>query len=189
VQCGYKVSEHKKIKNIINGDLKSFEVIFKQYYAPLVRYGFTILKNTEESEDVVQQVFVTLWQKIEEIEFTISIKSYLYKMVHNHCLNKLKHEQIKQKHATEVLHIQHSLSYQEHPKNELLKQIDLALESLPEQCGRIFKMSRYDGMKYQEIANELGLSIKTIENQMGKALKIMREKLKDFLPLFIILFL
>jgi RNA polymerase sigma-70 factor (family 1) len=189
VQCGYKVSEHKTIENICNGDLKSFEVIFKLYYAPLVRYGFTILKDTEESEDVVQQVFVTLWQKIDEIEFTISIKSYLYKMVHNHCLNKLKHEQIKQRHANEVLQVQHTTSYQEHGKSELLKQIEIALETLPEQCGRIFRMSRYDGMKYQEIANELGLSIKTIENQMGKALKIMREKLKDYLPLFIILFL
>ena len=164
-------------------------MIFKQHYAPLVRYCNTIVKDMDEAEDIVQQVFVTLWQKMDDIEITTSIKSYLYKMVHNKGLNRLKHEAVKQKHVAEVVSFQSLATQNELGTNELINQIDLALNSLPEQCGRIFKMSRYDGMKYQEIADELQLSIKTIENQMGKALKIMREKLKDYLPLFIILFL
>ncbi|MNE62777.1 RNA polymerase sigma factor [compost metagenome] len=72
--------------------------------------------------------------------------------------------------------------------NELNERIQLAVENMPEQCGRIFKMSRFEQLRYQEIADQLGLSVKTVENQMGKALKIVREELKDYLPLLILFF-
>jgi RNA polymerase sigma-70 factor (ECF subfamily) len=76
--------------------------------------------------------------------------------------------------------------YEKLEQKELRKRLDAAIDLLPEQCGKIFKMSRYEHLKYQEIAEQLGLSIKTVENQMGKALKILRQQLKEYLPLLII---
>lgn len=163
-----------------------FELIFKELYKPLVRYCCTIITDRQDAEDIVQHVFVALWQKVESIEINTSIKSYLYKMVHNTSLNRLKHNQVKLKYQ-ELANTSHlNIVYQENEGTELKKQIELSLEKLPEQCRKIFMMSRFEGLKYQQIADTLGLSIKTIENQMGKALKIMRENLKDYITIFIL---
>jgi RNA polymerase sigma-70 factor (ECF subfamily) len=170
------------------GNERVFEHLFKQHYASLCRYADSIVKDLDDAEEIVQTVFVTIWEKRLNIDIVQSLKSYLYRAVHNHCLNRLKHNKIKEVHQEYVGYFgeQHYEAVTEVvERNELEVKIKEAIEKLPEQCKIIFKLSRFEELKYQEIADKMGLSIKTIENQIGKALKIMRVELSDFLPIII----
>ncbi len=175
---------------VVTGDLNTFEMVFRDYYKPLVRYGNTFLKDSDEAEDIVQQVFVSFWEKRAQLDIHTSIRAILYKAVQNACLNKIKHQKVRNSYAEEL---KATTVYEDSSDpvqvTELNERIRLAMKNMPEQCGRIFKMSRFEQLRYQEIADQLGLSVKTVENQMGKALKIVREELKDYLPLLILFFI
>ena len=184
------VKDKQLMTQVVTGDLNAFEMVFRDYYKPLVRYGNTFLRDTDETEDVVQQVFVSLWEKRTQLDIHTSIRAVLYKAVQNACLNRIKHQKVRSAYAEE----QKLTQQNEHSSNplqvdELNQRILVAIGNMPEQCGRIFKMSRFEQLRYQEIADQLGLSVKTVENQMGKALKIVREELKDYLPLLILFFI
>lgn len=175
---------------IRNGDEKAFELMFKSHYRSLCNFACSFLGDMDEAEEIVQQVFYTLWAKREGIDVTSTLKSYLFKAVHNSSLNKIKQGKVRQMHAE---HVKHTESEESHSTTQILqgkeleKIINAAIDELPEQCCIVFRMSRFGNMKYQEIADELGISVKTVENHMGKALKLMREKLKDYLHLLILL--
>jgi len=109
--------------------------------------------------------------------------------VRNACLNVIKHEKIKQKYAGEEIASaarSHDSVTNFMASNELEYRIKMALEELPEQCRIVFKLSRFEELKYAEIAEQLNISVKTVENHMGKALRIMREQLKDYLPIILV---
>ena len=171
------------------GDVTAFEMLFRTYYQPLCHYAYSFLQDKEDAEEIVQSTFLMVWEKRDTLAIRTSVKPYLYAMVRNACLNVLKHEKIKQKHAGEELAVADrscdSVS-QIVASNELEYKIKAALEALPEQCRTVFKLSRFEELKYAEIAEQLNISVKTVENHMGKALKIMREQLKDYLPLIIV---
>lgn len=177
------------IEQFRSGNTEAFESIFHAYYKALVAYARTLLKDADDAEDIVQQVFIAAWEKRSVTEIHTSLRALLYKSVHNACLNRLKQQQVRSGYAKEViqLHREQDTTEDRLQQKELQKKIDDALEQLPEQCAKIFKMSRFEQLKYQEIADRLSLSVKTIENQMGKALKIMREQLKDYLPLLVMI--
>ena len=172
------------------GDITAFEMLFRTYYQSLCNYAYTFIQDRDDAEEVVQSTFLSVWEKRETLEIHTAVKPYLYAMVRNACLNLLKHEKIKQKHASEALALAdptyESVAQTVH-SSELEDQIHKAMEKLPEQCRLVFKLSRFEELKYAEIAEQLDISIKTVENQMGKALRITREQLKDYLPLLIIL--
>jgi RNA polymerase sigma-70 factor (ECF subfamily) len=145
------------------------------------------LKDTDESEEIVQLVFVQLWEKREKIQISSSLKSYLYKSVYHSALNSLKHQKIKEEYVhMKQSEIQESELQSEQSLKELETRIEKALNTLPEQCKLIFSMSRFEELKYREIADILNISIKTVENQMGKALRLMRHNLSDFLTLLLL---
>jgi RNA polymerase sigma-70 factor (ECF subfamily) len=172
------------------GDITAFEMLFRTYYQPLCNYAYTFVQNRDEAEEIVQSTFLSVWEKRENLEIRTAVKPYLYAMVRNACLNVLKHEKIKQQHAAVELAVAEK-SVESVTRtvmaSELETKIYEAMEKLPQQCRLIFKLSRFEELKYSEIAEQLDLSVKTVENQMGKALKIMREQLKDYLPLLIVL--
>ena len=173
---------------LVIADEHAFKLVFENLYDALVRYAFTFLKDSDEAEDIVQLQFVKLWEKRAELTIHTSVKAFMYSAIYNACINKLKQQQVRQSYAKEVqLYATNSSSADELQHKELEQKIEQALQVLPEQCAKIFKMSRFEHLKYKEIADELNLSIKTIENQMGKALKILREQLKDYLPLLVLL--
>ena len=172
------------------GDITAFEMLFRTYYQPLCQYAFTFLRDKEDAEEIVQSTFLMVWEKRETLSIRTSVKPYLYAMVRNACLNVIKHQKIKQKHAGEEIALadrSHDAVAQTVASNELEHRINMAVEELPEQCRMVFKLSRFEELKYAEIAAQLNISIKTVENQMGKALKIMREQLKDYLPLIMVI--
>lgn len=169
-------------------DIKEFEQFFQAYYTPVLHYCVTIVNDINDAKDIVQKVFVSVWQKSSEINIHTSARAYLYKMVYNASLDYLKHEKIKQRHRKEALATDNSGSfYDKTVQNELEIKVKHAIAALPEQCQKIFSMSRFENLKYREIAVLLNISEKTVENQMGKALKLLKEMLKEYLPLLILI--
>jgi RNA polymerase sigma-70 factor (ECF subfamily) len=170
----------------------AFERIFKTHFKALHCYAFTFVKDRAAAEDLVQATFCRLWEKSGDLEIHHSVTAYLYRAVYHECLNYLKHRKV------EAVHEQHSKHFAErHTENalertglrELEGRLASALAELPEGCRTVFQMSRFESLKYREIADQLGISVKTVENQMGKALRVLRLKLADFLPLLMIFLL
>lgn len=162
----------------------NFEELFRTHFNALHAYAFTILKDTHQAEEIVQQVFCRIWEKREDLSIHTSAKAYLYRSVYHDSLNYLKHKKVMSQYASYAL--RQGEKNADAPTEKLLAhelgtKIREAMEDLPEQCRTIFQMSRFEHMKYQEIADAMGLSVKTIENQMGKALRIMRARLADYL--------
>lgn len=163
-----------------------FEQLFKTCYKPLLAYATIILKDEDDAEEIVQQLFFRCWERRELLAATTSVKAWLYKCVYHDSLNFLKHLKVKDKYRAYAIYQQQDVVAgpgSAMAVNELQQHIHLALNDLPEQCRTIFQMSRFEELKYREIANELNISVKTVENQMSKALRIMRVKLVDFLLL------
>ena len=183
------LSEKEVLETIQSGNESAFEMIFKAYYQPLCRYAYSFLEDKEDAEEVVQSAFITVWEKRKSIDIQTSLKSYLYRMVRNGCLNVIKHEKVKQQHVAHelaVTEVSYDAVSQKVYATELETKITESMKALPEQCRLVFQLSRFEELKYQEIADQLQISVKTVENHMGKALKIMREQLKEYLPLLLI---
>ncbi|HVW59616.1 MAG TPA: RNA polymerase sigma-70 factor [Puia sp.] len=173
-------------------DETGFEHVFKHYFKNLHRYALTIIQDHDQAEDIVQNVFYKLWDKIEALHFPDSLAAYLYRAVYNESLNHLKHKKVRRTYQT---HITHSMKDQTDGAQrkvmfrELERRLQTAINELPEQCRTIFQMSRFEELRYLDIAEKLGISVKTVENQMGKALKQLRVKLLDYLPLILLILL
>jgi len=172
------------IRLIRTGDETAFEKLFRLYYERLCRYADQFLKDSSLAEELVQDLFVTIWENKVNLNLQVGIKPYLYRAVHNRCLNSIKHEQVKKNYSNSFkANGSAGVHQNEQPleAKELTKRIGNAIEKLPEECRKVFRLSRFEEFSYKEIADYLGISVKTVENQMGKALKIMRRELADYL--------
>lgn len=160
-------------------------------YAPLCLYGMTFLKDKDQVEELVQDVFVKLWEKRDQLQIQTSLKSYLYTSVKNSILNYIKSQKVRSSYANEMQQQEEPtyLSVDDFENIELQNRIENLVNAMPTERLKVFKLSRYEGLKYKEIAQKLGISIKTVENQMGKALKYLRENLADVIVLFVSYFL
>jgi RNA polymerase sigma-70 factor (ECF subfamily) len=165
-------------------DQSTFEKIFKDYFLSLCAFATKYTKDQDEAKDIVHQVFTNIWEKRTSIHFDQSIRSYLYTSVHNRCLNfirdknKFIKDELPQTDAALIIYIDQSDFVE---AEELRNEIYAAMADLPEGSRKIFKMSRFEGKKYREIAEELDISVKTVETQMSKALKHMKEKLIKYI--------
>lgn len=179
-----------QLHSIRSGDEQVFEKLFKDQYPILCGYARKYLDDVDQAEEIVQEMFFNFWQKREKMEINISIEAYLFRSVRNSCLNYLKHLKIREEYRMATNHEIRAKEQQVHDNVvtlELQERIDQVIDQLPPERKRIFKMSRYEELKYKEIAEKLNLSIKTVEAQMGKALKHLRLHLSDYLSVFIIL--
>ena len=178
-------SEHTVISLIKEGNEQAFEKIFREYFKSLHAYAYTFMKDDEQAEEIVQNVFCRIWEKRVLLKTDGSLKAYLYRAVHNESLNYLKHQ--KTRTAFRVLHQDEEHTSPEASDKLMVAELDghirKALQELPLQCRIIFQLSRFENLKYQQIADQLNISVKTVENQMGKALKVLRLKLAEFLPI------
>ena len=150
------------------------------------------VKEQVIAEDIVQDLFVRLWVKNDKIEINSSLKSYFFTAVKNRCFDHIKHQKVVSKSIQEIksqVSENNNKTDQWFTESELQSIIDSSLEKLPPRCREIFQLSRFEGLKNQEIADKLGLSKRTVELQISNALKALRTDLKPYLPVFIISFL
>lgn len=175
-------------------DLTNFEQLFRDLQPRLYAYCCKYIDDIELAKDIVQECFINLWENYESV--VVSYEYYLFKAVHNRCLSHFRSERVHSEYEATVkmkikeIEIHPELPY---PLTELyVKEVNALLQqsvsSLPEKCRLIFMMSRYQGMKNQEIADILGISVRTVDTQIYNALKILKVNLKDYLPVLLLLF-
>lgn len=177
----------QQFAQVKRGDLAAYEVLFKKYFKELYRFAYTYIRDSTISEEMAQEVFLYVWEKRDKIEIQTTLKTYLYSAVKNKCLNYIKLELPKHRATGDVSEVMLSVSTEikDEKENEYIKKnIKKAVDQLPTKCRQIFMLSRNAGMTYEEIAEELGLSKKTVENQMGIALKKLRESLAAVYDLY-----
>ncbi|MDA3944278.1 MAG: RNA polymerase sigma-70 factor [Bacteroidetes bacterium] len=181
----------KWIEGLKAGSRKDFDEIFRRYYAELVNFCMRYVVDQDMASEIVQDMFVKLWIRRDDLLVNSSLKSYLYRATQNHALNYLNQQKIQDKYKSYIGF--QTLNGVESPldklqESDLEKEIKRAVLDLPEKRRMVFEMSRHDGLKNKQIAEKLNISVKTVENQMTKALEQLRKSLKQFLPL-VLLFL
>lgn len=171
------------IHKIKKGDIKAFEKIFKQYYSPLCLYATSLTGRMDAAEEIVQELFYTIWKEKEHMQLLHSLKNYLYTAVRNQSFQYLSHLSVRERYRESVIATddQKTVSPQEQLEyQELQELVDRTLQRLPERRQQIFRMHRLDGMKYTEIASALSLSVKTIEIEISKTLKELKKEIINY---------
>ena len=179
---------------------ENFDSIYINNFSRLFLFAKEYVLFDEEAENIVQDIFLMLWDKREALRVDVSLTAYLFTLVKNKCIDFLRHQMVEQMYSENVKHeyneelnvklfalesFDHNFSSEEDIETLLRNAID----KLPERCRLIFIKSRIEGKKYKEIAEELNLSVNTVEGQISIALKKLREELKDYLPLLLFLFI
>lgn len=168
---------------------EEYHILFKTHYNSMCNYAFAIVKSHEDAEDIVQGVFVDFWNKEDKDEISAQFENYLIRSVKFKCIDFHRKQVVKRKYEAEAIHEQSHFDEEDNQENPALKDlINLSIGQLPEKTQEVFRLSKLEGMSYKEIADQLGISPKTVENQMGRAFKMLREKLKDYKDLLILLF-
>lgn len=178
--------------NIKKLDKATFEKLFREYFIPLTAFVKKYVGDIDTAKEIVHDVFVNLWSKRDSIDIEKSVKSYLYTSGYNRSLNYIRDsKKFDSNVKSEDISIQGSeWNFDNNIEAlELEGKINQILALLPEKCKQIFLMSRFEGLKYGEIAEKLDISVKTVEAQMSKALKVLRENLKEYLTILIIFLL
>jgi RNA polymerase sigma-70 factor (ECF subfamily) len=171
-------------KKIQDGDIREFERLFVKYYKPLCEYAEKILKDMDSAEDIVQEFFFNFWKNRSTLSLKFSLNAYLYHSIRNNALHHLEHLAIRATYVQEVVSgikdLVEDNNQDEIEMQELNKVIAVTLQQMPERCSKVFRMNRFEGKKYREIAEILSISIKTVEADMGKALHAFRKTLKEY---------
>ncbi len=171
------------INGLIAGDQTSYKSLFDRYYQWLCNYLYKLSNDSSLAEDLVQNVFLKIWEKRDSLQINTSLKNYLFKSCHNEFLMHLR-KQKKEYDTLDVIKMEVLLEMNsEEAENELeQKWVDLekSIDKLPKKCKEVFKLSRFDQKKHKEIASILGISTKTVEVHISKALRFLKTNISSF---------
>lgn len=176
----HQPEEKELFEKVKNDDVKAFEALFHHYYGFLCAYAFKYTNNHHAAEEIVQDLFVEIWEKRAQLTIRTSLKSYLFQSVRNRCLNLFQHQKTRTTFAEKFRSEFNPVSDEEFVEINLADKIEKAIDSLPEKRREVFRLSREEGLKYREIAQKLNLSIKTVETHMALAIAALRDKLKKY---------
>lgn len=187
----FRVEENSLVQRMRTGDDSAFSVIFKTYYIDLVLFASTFIRDRLEAEEIVQDIFIRLWENRESVIITSSLRSFLLKSVQNKCIDSIRHLKIVDGYQAKLKN--HPLLLENDTEkyvlySELEDDLRKALEKLPGDISKIFLLNRFEGLTYPEIATRLNLSVRMVEIRMGKALAVLKQYLKDYLITIIVLF-
>ena len=172
--------EQLLLEKLAESDPNAFSYFFELYYKDLVMFAFTFTKDSDDAEEAVQEVFVRLWEKRRELSLHGSLKSYLLKSVQNYCLDEIRRRNVREQFAGEMdiqsLCVNDTEDYILY--TDLLNRLDQLLAQMPDEVALTFRLNRFDGMKYQEIAQQLNVSVRTVESRISKALWILHQALR-----------
>ena len=185
------------LQKIISGDESSFEKIYLYYYRRLKYFSMQYISDSEACCNIIQDVFTELWDKRQTLHIDTNLHAWLFTVTKNKSLKMISQLKSRHNYDNYIKYRELDINYKSLDAfdtsdivfEELQIQIKATLEKLSPACRRVFEMSRFEDKKNREIAEELNLSIKTIEAQISKALRSLKTDLKDYLPLFYILFL
>ena len=176
-----KISEKHMIKGIRAGKESTYALLFDHFYRPLSVFASTYINDLDAAKEIVQDLFVYIFENRKSLVITTSLKSYLFQSVRNRCMNHIKHLQVERRHHHQIAFDQESFEdlHAKIAETELEHRIFQIASEMPPKCQEIFRMSRVNGIKNKEIADQLNISIRTVETQISNALKALREKLGD----------
>lgn len=179
------------LEKLKNDDQSAYTIIFTRYYQDMVRFSFGLTRDQDASEEIVQEVFLKLWENRNSLVIHNSLKSFLLKTVQNRSIDSLRHVSITNKYASIVL--DHPILSENDTENyilhsELEANFNHAMAKIPAQLAEAYRLSRIENHNYQEIAKELDVSVRTVEVRISTALGLLRKELKDFLVLLLMLF-
>ncbi len=157
---------------------KEFERYFKRFYTPIGMYVMRFCENADETEDIVQETFSTVWKRFANEEFPENLKSYLYRVAHNITIDHLRHRNSQDSIISLEEMGEMDVTEEAIDTSERDARLWIAISKLPERCRQVFLMSKRDGLSHAEIAYELNISMKTVENQITKAFKLLRDYLE-----------
>jgi len=177
------------IRLLKEGNEEAFEEVYREYYRGLCAFASQYVPAVEECEEIVQDVMMWLWENRSVLLPEMSVKSLLFTIVKNKCLNSISHHQIKQR-VHESLYAKFEDQFEDpdlYVESELMASLDKAIHGLPEDYRKAFTMNRFENLTYNEIAEKMNVSSKTIAYRISQALKLLREDLKEYLPLLVFL--
>ena len=166
-------------KKIKDGNVRAFETLFRSYYEPLCRYAYQWVEEMDTAEEIVQDLFYILWKERQNLQIFTSVNGYLYRSIKNKSLQHIEKERVRNDYRNTYVgnpEIETYTPQEELEYKELEQQIAEALYRLPERRQQIFRMNRMEGKKYNEIAQELHISVKTVEAEISKTLRELRNK-------------
>ncbi len=180
------------IEGLRQRDKVVFDYLFNYYYSSLCAFSMQYLKDQNTTEDLVQDFFVSLWMEASDLKICSSLRSYFFTGVKNRCLDIKKHQKVTEKYRTYMLFSaegQDNSTDHYFAESELRQAIEKSLRKLPSRCREIFELSRLKGLENHEIAEQLGISKRTVELQISNALKCLRKELIEFLPIWLMVWL
>lgn len=185
------LDEKQLLQEVLQGNATAYKDVYRLYYNDLCRYTRKYFPVREDAEEIVQDTLVRIWENRDRLTHINNLRTYLFTSVKNSCLNRIEHLRVVQKHADTValeikaLELGADDDYYENQslvEREILK----AIEDLPEQCGKVFKMKYIDGMKAKDIADEVNLSQRTVETHVFNGLKQLRQRLGHLFPVIVL---
>jgi len=178
------IFEQLLIEKLRAGDPDSFSDIFSAYYKDMFFFAYSFTHELASAEDIVQDTFIKLWEDHEKLYVTVSLKSILLKTVQNKCIDWHRHRKIITNHSSYIINNEPLYEYATDNyllRSEMEGMIEKALAKLPEKVRESYELNRFEGLKYQEIADKLDVSVRTVEVRISKALELLRKSLIDFL--------
>lgn len=169
-----------------------FADIYRKHYSELCIYALRFIKDEDEAEEIVQEIIFKLWEQRDQLDAVNSLRSYLYRSVHNRCLNYIKHQLHKTKYSDKAYLEMKKLeleSAEDYNNKELEEKVHTAIGNLPDRCKEVFQLSRFEGKKNKEISEQLGISVKAVEANITRALTSLRESLDKYLKLELVILL
>ena len=162
--------------------------MFRTYFTSLCYFAQKYIPDLDTSKEIVHNIFISIWEKREEFDFEKPAKSYLFTSVYNRCMNHIRDQKkFVDGESSETILGQESVNNDHLEAAELEDRIWRVIDKLPEKCREVFVLNRFEGKKYSEIASQLKISVKTVEAQMSKALRVLRDHLKDYIHLILYL--
>jgi RNA polymerase sigma-70 factor (family 1) len=180
-------SDNLLVIRIRNDSRDAFRLLYNRYNRKIYYFSLRYLGSVEEAEELIQSVFISIWEHRKSLDERMSVKNYIYRSAVNYIYNYLKKKAIRTRFIEAELQkdeLQSNQTWDQVAFNDLEKSIILIVETLPPQQQKIFKLSRFDGLSHEKIAEELDLSVRTVENHIYRALSILKNKLKDSIYLF-----